>query len=148
MKKLAIIAVLATAVTSASALEVGVRGTHSSGADVTSVGATLGQKFGKFGAELGYDRSTRGTGNLNKWSLVGSYDVVKFGPMTVAAKAGVATLDPSLGRSGGAVLAGVGVSYPLMKNVALVGDYYYQKGADRVRATDGNYFSFGAKYSF
>lgn len=148
MKKLAIIAVLSAAVGSASALEVGVRGTHSAGADVTAVGATVGQKFGRFGAELGYDRSTRGVANLNKWSLVGSYDVVKLGPVSVAAKAGVATLDPSLGRSGGAVLAGAGASYSLMKNVALVGDYYYQKGADRIRATDGHYFSFGAKYSF
>lgn len=148
MKKIAIMAILATAVVSASALEVGVRGTHSSGADVSSVGATVGQKFGKFGAELGYDRTTRGAANLNKWSLVGSYDVAQFGPVTVAAKAGVSTIDPSTGPSGGALQAGVGVSYPLMKNVSLVGDYYYQKGADRIRATDGNYFSFGAKYSF
>ena len=129
-------------------LVVGVRGTHSSGADLSLVGATVGRKFGKFGAEISFDRSTRGTENLNRWSLVGSYDMAKFGPVSVAAKAGVASMDPARARSGGAVLAGLGASYPLTKNVALVGDYYYQKGADRISATDGNYFSFGAKYTF
>jgi len=148
MKKLAIMATLAVAAMSASALEVGVRGSHSSGADISAVGVTVGQKFGAFGVEAGFDRTTRGVANLNKWSLVGSYDVVKLGPVALAAKAGVATLDPSVGPNGGALLAGVGASYPLTKKVSLVADYYYQKGQERVSGADGNYFSGGVKFAF
>jgi predicted porin len=148
MKKLAIMAALAIAAVSASALEVGVRGSHSASADISAVGVSVGQKFGAFGVEAALDRTTRGAANLNKWSLVGSYDVVKLGPVALAAKAGVATLDPSVGPNGGAWLVGVGASYPLAKNVSLTADYYYQKGQNRVRAADGNYFSGGVKFAF
>ena len=43
---------------------------------------------------------------------------------------------------------GVGVSYPLTKQVSLTGDYRYQVGQSRVSAFDGNAFYAGVKYAF
>ena len=149
MKKLVIMAALAVAAISASALEIGARGTFSS-ADTTvdSVGVTVGQKLGKFGTEVAFDRSTRGVESVNRWSLVGSYDLVKLGPVMVAATAGVASIDPANSATGGAVTVGANISYALSKKLNLVGGYYYQDGANRVSFANGNYFTVGAKYSF
>lgn len=149
MKKLVIMAALAVAAVSASAVELGARGTFSSADNMAdSAGVTVGQKFGKFGVEGAFDRTTRGVNSVNRWSLAGSYDLVKLGPVMLAATAGVATIDPTNSASGGAVTVGANASFPLTKQVSLVGGYYYQSGADRISFADGNYFTVGAKFSF
>lgn len=142
-------AALVLAAASASAADVGVRLSHApSNGSANALGVTLGQKFGAVGVEGAFDRSTTGAVNVNKYSLVGSYDIAKFGSMTVAPKVGVAYVDPSRGLSGTALTVGVGASYPLTKQWALTTDYSYQRGQDKIRAYDGNYFTVGAKYSF
>lgn len=147
MKKIAIMAALAVAAVSASAVEVGVRGTHTVDAVADTAGVTVGQKFGAIGVEGSFDRTTRGVSNVNKYSLVGSYDVAKVAGITISPKVGVAFIDP-VGVNGYAATVGVGASYPLTKKVSLVADYAYQRGQDRVRAFNGNLVSVGAKYSF
>ena len=149
MKKLVVMAVMALAVASASAVEVCVRGTHSSGADNTAAGVTIGQKFGPVGVEGAFDRTTRGSVNTNKFSVTGSYDVATFYGIVVAPKAGVAFIDTAnSGSNGYAAIVGVGATYPLTKQVSLTADYYYQKAQTSFSSYDGNYFAFGAKYSF
>lgn len=148
MKKLVTIAILAAAATSAMAVDMTLRGTRSVHADNTSFGVAVGKKFGKFGAEAGFDRTTLGTENMNKWSVVGSYDVAQFGPVSTTVKAGAALLDTDTVKNSGAMLVGVGAAYPLTKNVSLVADYFYQKGQTRISRLDGNYFSGGVKVAF
>lgn len=148
MKKLAIMAALSVAVASASAVEVGVRGTHNGDNSADSVGLTVGQKFGAAGVEGAFDRTTRGAVNVNKFSLVGSYDATKVYGVTVAPKLGVAFINPAVGANGYAALVGVGTSYALTKQVTLVADYAYQKGQERVVGFNGNQVSAGVKYSF
>ena len=149
MKKLAIMAMLAVAAISASAVEVGVRGTRNTDSSADTVGVTVGEKFGAIGVEGAFDRSTRGTVNVNKFSLVGGYDVAKVAGITVTPKVGVAFIDPAnSGVNGYAATVGVGASLPLTAKVSLVADYAYQRGQDRVRAFNGNQVSVGAKYSF
>jgi len=148
MKKLAIIAILAAFAGAASAADIGLRGTHSEGTETNSAGIVIGQKFGALGAEAAFDRSTVGTNNVNRFSLLGTYDVVKLVGVTLTAKAGGAFVDPTVGVNGYAALVGVGASYPVTKSVSLVADYAYQKDQSRIRAFDGNTFSVGAKYSF
>lgn len=148
MKKIVFASILALAATTASALEVGVRGVHTGDATADMVGVTVGQKFGAFGVEGAFDRSTRGAMNVNRWSVLGSYDVAKAVGVNVAAKAGVAHIDPAVGENGAALLVGVGVSYPLTKKVSLVADYTYQRGQDRVRSFNGNNVSAGVKVAF
>lgn len=149
MKKLAIMAAMVIAVGSASALDLGVRGVHTANASADLVGVTVGQKFGPVGVEGAFDRSTRGTGSVNKWSLVGSYDVATFAGVTVAPNVGVSVINPSKGVADGAALSvGVGASYPLVKHVSLVADVSRQFGQHRVSAFNANVVSAGVKYSF
>ena len=149
MKKLAIMAAMVMAVGSASALDLGVRGVHTGANSADLVGVTVGQKFGPVGVEGAFDRTTRGTGSVNKWSLVGSYDVATLAGVTVAPKLGVSVINPSKGTADGAALTvGVGASYSLTKHVALVADYAYQRGQKREYAFNGNLVSAGVKYSF
>lgn len=149
MKKLAIMAAMVMAVGSASALEVGVRGTHTGDNSSDLVGVTVGQKFGAVGVEGAFDRTTRGAVNVNKWSLVGSYDVAKVAGVTVAPKVGVTFVDPSnSGLNGAALSVGVGASYSLAKNVTVVADFSHTRSQDRVNAFNGNAVSAGVKYSF
>lgn len=146
-------AVLAASVAAASAMDIGLRGGRIGGVDTTNVGlntvgVTLGQQFGKVGAEVAFDRSTVGSANLNRYSVVASYDVMKLVGFTFTGKAGAAYLNPSVGSDGYAALVGAGVSYPLTKQVSLVADYAYQAGQERVKYLNGNTVSVGAKYSF
>ena len=149
MKKI-LFATLATLAFSASAVEVGVTGTrdYSGTSDRTGYGITLGQKFGAVGVEAGYDRFTQSTNDQDRYSVVGSYDVTKIGPVTIAVKGGVAYLDNQTVANGYAVTAGVGASVPVVKNLAATVDYRRQEGQNRVSAFDGNQVAVGLKYSF
>jgi len=148
MKKLAIIAILAAAVTSASALEVGVVTGRNFGPDRNGVGVTLGQQFGNFGLEGSAIRSTTGTANVNLFGVTGSYNVYKNKNFTVMAKAGGSFVDPSVGVNGYAGQLGLGVAVPVAKNVSLTADYAYQWTQSRVSAFEGNVLMAGIKYSF
>ena len=149
MKKI-LFATLATLAFSASAVEVGVTGTrdYSGTSDRTGYGITLGQKFGAVGVEAGYDRFTQSTNDQDRYSVVGSYDVTKIGPVTLAVKGGVAYLNNQTSSNGYAVTAGVGASVPVVKNLAATVDYRRQEGQNRVSAFDGNQVAVGLKYSF
>ena len=147
MKKLAIMAILATSAIAASATDIGLRYNDNSNSITNSVGVVVDQKFGQFGAELAFDRSTDGLKN-DRYSVLGTYDVVTIFGATVAAKTGVAYIRPSLGLDGYAAVVGAGVSYPLTKDLSAAVDYSYQRGQQRVGSYDGNTVSAGVKYSF
>lgn len=149
MKKI-LFATLATLALSASAVEVGVNGIrdYSGTSDRTGYGFTLGEKFGAVGVEGGYNRFTQGANDQDRYSLVGSYDVTKIGPVTLAVKAGVAYLNNQTGSNGYALTAGVGASVPVYKSLAATVDYRRQEGQNRVSAFDGNQVAVGLKYAF
>jgi hypothetical protein len=153
MKKLVIMAVLAAAAFAASATEIGVR--YSSGFTGSgdkqgeSTGIVVNQPVGKgIGAELAFDRSVTGPAKVDRYSALATYDVAKVAGVTVTAKAGGAYVQPTGGTEGYALVAGVGVSYPVYKTVSLVADYSYQLGQDRVQRFDGNTVSVGVKVGF
>jgi outer membrane autotransporter protein len=147
MKKIILVTAL-LATMGAQAAEFGINTSRdTANSERTGYGLTIGQKYDKVGITAGFDRYTTGT-ELNKYSLVTSYDVAKFGATTVAVKAGVAYLDQKNTTDGYAALVGAGVSYPLSKQVALTADYRYQAGQSRISSLDGNSVSAGLKYSF
>lgn len=148
MKKILLVTALMAAF-SAQAVEVGVTGSRDyNGNDRNGYGFTVGEKFGSYGVAVGFDRYATDN-DLNKYSLVGSYDVTKIGTTTVAIKAGAAYLDNKQGGNDGyAALVGVGVTSPITKQWAATVDYRYQAGQDRVKSFDGNTISAGIKYSF
>ena len=153
MKKVILAVALLITAGFASATDVGVyggqgRGTNGKSQDL--VGVSVGQAFGKFGVQGTADRSTTNKVDVNRYIISGSYDVVKLGPVQTNVRVGAAYLDPQGAKTtnGGAALVGVGASYPVTKQVALVADYAYQKGNTITKAYNGNYFTAGAKYSF
>jgi opacity protein-like surface antigen len=152
MKKVLAAALLAAFAMGASALELGVLGSgefvKGSHHPVDGIGLTLGQHLGAFSAAIEADRKS--TTNVNKFALVGGYDVATVAGVTVTAKAGVAYLDnQTLVHSNRyAGLVGAGVSYPVTKSVAVTADYRYQADRNTVHQLDGSTVSVGARYSF
>jgi len=162
MKKLVIMAALATLVSGVFADTVNIAGTdvnygkpsvgtrysYNWNSDQQYLGLTVGTKFDKFGVEGSFDRSTTGATNLNQWGLIGSYDVVTYEKVTLAVKGGAAYQVPSTTNNGWVGIVGLGVSYPIDKGVNLVADYSYQSGSSAVAAFNGNVISAGVKFSF
>ena len=153
MKKIAIATMFALVAATASAVEVGVTGSYDGTKhDHAGYGLTLGQHFGDFSATAGFDRYS--DNNLNKYSLVGGYDVAKIGTATLTAKVGAVYLDQEAGktyskdRTGYAGLVGAGISIPVTKAVSATVDYRYQAGQSRVNDLNGSTVLVGAKYSF
>jgi outer membrane autotransporter protein len=147
MKKIFLVAALMAAV-SAQAVELGINASRdTANSDRSGYGITIGQKYGHTGIEAGFDKYTTGT-ELSKYTLVGSYDIAKFGAATVAAKAGVGYIDQKNTTDGYAFLVGAGVTYPVAKQVSLTADYRYQAGQSRINTLDGSTISAGLKYSF
>jgi opacity protein-like surface antigen len=151
MKKIAIASLLAIAAFSASAVEVGVTAQrdYSLNPDRNGFGITLGQKFDKVGLTGGFERYTQGANDTNRWSLVGGYDVAKFGDVTITPKVGIAYLDPTNTANGWQASVGVGASYAINKTVSLTADYRYQTALQsRVNNFDGSVISAGIKVGF
>ena len=141
--------IIALSALAASAVEVGINTTRDFAGDGrNSVGVTVGQQYGKLGVTAGYERFDSDVNDQDRYSVVGSYDVAKFGPVTVAGKVGGAYLSNQVGENGYALTAGVGASVPVTKAVAFTVDYTRQVGQQRVSQYDGNKISAGLKYSF
>jgi len=151
MKKIALATLLALAVGSASAVELGVTAQrdYSQNPDRNGFGITLGQKYGKTSVTGGFERYTQNANDTNRYSLVAGYDVATFGPVTVTPKVGVAYIDPTTTSNGWQGSVGVGASYAVTKNVAVTADYRYQSAIQsRVDNFNGNVVSAGVKVSF
>jgi hypothetical protein len=153
MKKIAIATLFALVAATASAVEVGITGSYDGTKhDHAGYGLTVGEHFGKFSATLGADRYNNN--NLDKYSLVGGYDVATVGSATVTAKVGAVYLDQEPGktyskdRNGWAGLVGAGISVPVTKKVSVTADYRYQAGQSRVNDLNGSSVLVGAKYAF
>ena len=149
MKKIVLATALVLAATAASAVEVGVTATRDYSGDNRNFGGiTLGNKYGAFGITAGFERSTVGSNDQDRYSLVAGYDVAKLGPVTVTPRLGVAFLDNQTSANGYAMTVGVGASVPVTKQVSLGLAVDRQYGQDRVDQFDGNRVTAAVKYSF
>ncbi len=149
MKKIVLATALVLAATAASAVEVGVTATRDYSGDNRNFGGiTLGQKYGAVGVTAGFERTTVGGNDQNRWSLVGGYDVAKLGPVTVTPRLGVAYLDNQTGSNGYAATVGLGASVPVTKQISVGLAVDRQYGQDRVDQFDGNRVTAAVKYSF
>ncbi len=151
MKKIVLATVLALATGVASAVELGLTANrdYSQDQNRNGFGITLGQKYDKIGVTAGFERYTQNANDLDRYSVVGGYDIAKFGNLTITPKVGVAYLNPQTTSSGWQASVGAGVSYAVTKNVALTADYRYQSRLQtRVENFDGSVISGGVKVSF
>jgi hypothetical protein len=151
MKKLAIIALLASAATMATAApEIELHEGRNFGVHQDFFGVTLGDREGIHALAIGFDHASK----WDRWSLVGSRDIAKIGPTTVAFKLGVDFIDPKHDKfpkkvdDGFAATAGLGLAVPLAPHLNLVADAAYQAGQHRVKDFNGAVLSAGLRYSF
>lgn len=148
MKKILVTIALLGFGFAAQAVEVGINGgRETANTDRTTYGLTVGEKFGTMGVTAGFDAIRTGT-HLDRWFVVGSYDVAKVGPVTLAAKAGAAYVDQKDATDGYAFLVGAGAEYPLTKSLALTADYRYQAGQSRINNLNGSTVTAGLKLAF
>ncbi len=145
MKKLAIIALLASAATMASAAtEVELHGGRNFGVDQNFTGVSIGHRVDQHALTLGFDHASK----WDRWSLVGSRDITNLGPVIVDAKLGLAHVNPDHRKSGWAATLGLGASYPIAPHTSLVADVAYQKGQNRIERFDGAVASAGVRFTF
>lgn len=150
MKKLVIASLVALAATTASAWDLGVSASRDfSGTDHDSVGVTFGKTYSNgVGFAAGFARDATKLSDQDRYSLTGSYDVVKFGGSTVSVKAGSVFMANSVGANGSALVVGAGLKVPLTNTVSATFDASRQYGQDRVKQYDGNRVTVGVSYNF
>lgn len=149
MKKIAIATMVALAATTASALEMGVTTSRDySGENRNSFGVFVGDRAGKGAVQFGVERFTKGNNDQDRFTVIGSYDIANAGPVTLAAKGGVAFLDNQRGNDGAAAVVGLGASLPVNKALSLTVDVARQYGQDRVKQFDGNVVTAGLRVKF
>lgn len=148
MKEL-VIASLIFASVSASATDLGITAARGVAGDSRAYGGvTLGQHYGLVSATVGIEQSSVGTNDQTRYSLVGGYDVAKFGDVTVTPKLGVAYLDNQTSSNGFAMTTGVGVSVPVTNTVTVGFDVERQFGQNKVSEFNNNRFVASVKQVF
>ena len=137
----------------ASAVEVGVNGGGITGGNSGGIaGVTVGEHFGKFSVDAGFARGWQDVTTTDRWTLVGGYDVTKVAGVTVTPKVGYAYLNNSsttgVNRtpSASAGLVGLGLTFPITKQVSATADYAYQFSSNSNNT--GNVLTAGLKYKF
>lgn len=143
IKKLVLVAALVSA-SMAQAVEVGVTAGNNFSKQENVWGVTVGTQVRALGVTGGFARNA----SSDTFSVLGAKDVAKFGPASVAVKAGVAYVDSKVKPDGYAAVVGAGVNMPIAKKVSATLDYSYQAGESKVSSQDGNRLTAGLKYSF
>ena len=143
IKRLVLVAALISA-SMAQAVEVGVTDGNNFSKQENVWGVTVGTQVSGFGVTGGFARNV----SSDTYSVLGSKDVAKVGPASVAVKAGVSYVDIKAVSTGYALIAGAGVTLPIDKKLSATLDYSYQAGESKVSSQDGNRLTAGLKYSF
>lgn len=143
IKRLVLVAALIGA-GMAQAVEVGITTGNNFSKQENVWGVTIGTQVKGFGLTGGFARNA----SADTFSVLGAKDVAKFGPASVAVKAGVAYVDSKVKPDGYAAIVGAGVNMPIAKKVSATLDYSYQAGESKVSSQDGNRLTAGLKYSF
>ena len=94
MKKVLLALALTALAGTAASADLGVYGGRNMGSEQNLVGVSAGQKFGKFGVQGTFDRSTTQRVDVDRYTVSGSYDIVKLGPVQTNGRVGFAYLDP------------------------------------------------------
>lgn len=144
MKKIIFATLLAAAMGTAQAADVGVNAGWDNagrkGDSTLGVSASL-PLHGPYGVAVELDKRSE----VNRYGVLGTYDVAKVLGASVVAKAGLAMVDPDRGSNLTLVQVGVGATLPLVDKLSLTADYRYQIGEG---SWDGSRVFAGVVYKF
>ena len=150
MKKLIVLAAMLAALGSAQAVEIGINGTSGNYTTqpILGYGLTVGQQF--CNASVTASVTLDNKSNVNKYGVVGAYDVVTYKTITFYVEGGASYLiNDSIGVESRIVgLAGIGASVPINKNLSVYSEYTYQHGNSNANLYNGSSLITGVKYSF
>lgn len=139
MKKFVIGSLVALAASSSFAWDLSVTQTRDFGTvERNGAGLAVGHNVGPVHVSLGAQRFQKGNNDLDRYSLMASYDVVKTKLGNFSVKGGGAYLNNQVGQDGYAAVAGVGYTFPITKALSFGLDATRQFGQDRVSRQDGN----------
>lgn len=149
MKKLLLVTALLSVFGAAQALDLGITaGRDYAVPHSNDYGITVGQQLGKFSV-TGEVESVKHVGLKEvRYDLLAGYDLYSFKGNTLTAKVGGAYVRVEGVKSGYAGSAGLGLTVPVAKNVALTADYRYQQTQKRIDTFTGNSVTAGIKISF
>lgn len=146
MKKIALTTVLALAVGSAHALEVGVTGSHAPEMKHNGVGLSLGLGgVGPVRLTAGWEKFES---EQDRVSLVAGLPLVKLDKAQLSLKGGAVWMHNQDAVNGYAGVAGLGLDLPLTKKVTFGVDVTRQWGESKVAAFDGNKVTAALKFKF
>lgn len=150
MKKFAIATVMALAAFAASAVEVGVTAVNQTTPNPNryGYGVTVGENFGSYNLTAGVSRFEREANDQTRYTLVGSREVYKVGPVGLTGRVGYAYLNNATGSDGSALTVGVGATVPVAKNVTAGLSVDRQYGQSRIDQFNGNVVTASVKYGF
>lgn len=148
MKKALIGLALATTISTASAVDVGVGYSRDLNNDANGYGITVGQTWNKFSLTAGADRFDTVGGNHDQVSLVAGYQVLKVMGVALEAQFGAVYIQADGAKDGLTSVVGLGATLPLTKTLAVVGDVRRTVGLDTMKVHNGTTAGLGLRYSF
>lgn len=111
-------------------------------------GISLGKTMGGINYSVSVDRFAKTNNDTNIYSVNASYEVVKLMGVGISPGIGLGYLTQEKGKNGVVASAGVGLSFPLTKQFAVVTDFYRTMGQDSIKNTNATVASIGIKTSF
>jgi hypothetical protein len=149
MKKIFVTSVLALATFTASAVDLGVNvGRDLSDPKRNYGGVSLSHSVGPVSAAVGFQRTSVGNNDQNRYSVVGGYDLVKVGKVQFTPVVGVSYIDNQNTVDGYAMTVGMEMSLPINKRLDGVVDLSYQVGQSRIKNFNGGGITTGIRYKF
>lgn len=146
MKKIALATVLALAVGSAHALELGVTASDAQKLDNKGYGLSLGLGgVGPVRLTAGWEKFQS---EQDRVSLVAGLPLVKLDKAQLSVKGGVVWMHNTNVVDGYAGVAGLGLDLPVTKKVTVGVDVTRQWGESKVAAFDGNKVTAALKFKF
>ena len=148
MKKTLIALSTVLAMSSASALDLGVGYTRNVSNDVNGYGLSLGQSWNRFSLTASANRFDITGGDHDEVSLIAGYQLVKAMNLSVEGQLGATYVTSDRAKDGLVSVVGVGASMPLTKTVAITTNLRRNIGIDTMKVHNGTTAGLGVRYSF
>ena len=148
MKKLLAALALTTSMTSAMATDLTVFYNRDIDNKANGAGIGVAKKVSdKISMAVMLDRFTKGA-DVNSVGLGASYQVFKFGGIEASVSAGLTYLDVEKSANGFASTVGVGLAWPITKNIALVNEVYRLIPENKIKSQETTIVSLGLRTTF
>jgi hypothetical protein len=146
-KSLISLAILAT-VSAANAVEFGVGYTRDITNEINGYGVSVTQSWKKWSLGAQADRFEVVGGNQDQFTVVAGHEIAKVHKLVIDAHAGATYIQSEVGKDGLVPVAGLSVSYPIIKNMSIAADVRRAIRIEDLKQYEGTSLGVGIKYKF